>query len=157
MEINSNGYEINENKKLVHRISCRKAHGWFPPTWIVHHCDGNKLNNAPENLIALTQKFHQKLHTYFGFNTLLPSRSETLFWFERFFLNPKKCKQRMRRVSNQRRHAEWRTRRIAYPKKLKTKKKKKKDKPIQITKAVKVFKPVFLIRKSNNIEKRIEP
>lgn len=59
---------------LVHRKVCRDAHGPFPRHWDVHHIDGNKLNNAPENLIAVAPGLHQSLHRCHRPPTALPAR-----------------------------------------------------------------------------------
>lgn len=32
------------------------------PGEIVHHIDGNKRNNSPENLMVMTQSEHARLH-----------------------------------------------------------------------------------------------
>ena len=31
---------------------------------VIHHIDGNKLNNTPENLVELTPKQHKRIHAY---------------------------------------------------------------------------------------------
>ena len=46
----------------LHREICRKAHGDFPDDWDVHHIDGNRLNNHPSNLVALSKSDHRKKH-----------------------------------------------------------------------------------------------
>ncbi len=61
--LQNNGYVLNEQGKLVHRVVCRQAHGPFPSNWVVHHIDENKSNNVPENLIAMPRRFHDKIHT----------------------------------------------------------------------------------------------
>jgi len=45
-----------------YREVCAKAHGSFPGRWIVHHVDGNRYNNDPDNLIALPRWTHEQLH-----------------------------------------------------------------------------------------------
>lgn len=57
------GYQVNLRGKLIHRIVCRQAWGPFPNNWHVHHCDENKLNNSPSNLIAVPAKLHNRIHS----------------------------------------------------------------------------------------------
>jgi hypothetical protein len=47
-----------------HRIIFAKALGFqtWPEGWEVHHIDGNKINNHPDNLALVTKKGHQRLH-----------------------------------------------------------------------------------------------
>ncbi len=33
-----------------------------PPGFQIHHIDGNRVNNVPENLIALDPQTHQRIH-----------------------------------------------------------------------------------------------
>lgn len=47
---------------LEHRITWENAHGPLQPGQVVHHIDGDKQNNAPENLVALTQADHARQH-----------------------------------------------------------------------------------------------
>jgi hypothetical protein len=35
---------------------------YLSPFYEVHHIDGNRLNNSPENLMVLTKSEHMKLH-----------------------------------------------------------------------------------------------
>lgn len=70
-----NGYERDsKTKRLVHRTVCRKAHGKFPSSWHVHHVNGEKKDNRPENLIALPGACHFAIHKRFGFSEGLPDR-----------------------------------------------------------------------------------
>lgn len=56
----------NRNKKgnyALHRVVVENKLGRIlTPLEHVHHIDGNKLNNEPENLIALTRSEHTKIH-----------------------------------------------------------------------------------------------
>jgi hypothetical protein len=58
-----------ETKKLVHRTVCRQKAA-FPRNWDVHHVDGNKLNNAVDNLVPLPRALHAAVHR----RAELPSR-----------------------------------------------------------------------------------
>lgn len=61
--LDGNGYQRDEQTgKLIHRQMCKEAHGDFPAKWDVHHIDYNKLNNDPENLIALPVPVHIQAH-----------------------------------------------------------------------------------------------
>lgn len=51
----------NGNKRL-HREVWRSIHGEIPEGGIVHHIDGNTLNNNPDNLCCLTNSAHTHLH-----------------------------------------------------------------------------------------------
>jgi hypothetical protein len=61
--LQDNGYLLDKRGRLIHRLICIEAHGQFPSNWIVHHIDENKLNNSPENLIALPRRLHAKIHS----------------------------------------------------------------------------------------------
>jgi uncharacterized C2H2 Zn-finger protein len=85
--IDNNGYlRFNNTNKLVHRWIAEKNIGRkLKPDEIVHHKDGNKLNNSPENLYVFSsQKEHQKLHNKkniqnFFLKLLLPRSIYRLF------------------------------------------------------------------------------
>lgn len=53
--------EGNHNKQL-HRLIFEKFHGSIPEKYIVHHCDGDKLNNCILNLELLTFGKHNVVH-----------------------------------------------------------------------------------------------
>jgi len=58
-----NGYVYNYKSREHVRIFC----GWLglkqmPSGYVVHHIDGNKMNNDMSNLIMLTRPEHAKLH-----------------------------------------------------------------------------------------------
>lgn len=59
MEINTNSKEYRKEYRRI----CKDAHGDFPWHYHVHHIDRNRLNNAPENLIALHPQLHSKIHS----------------------------------------------------------------------------------------------
>ena len=86
----NNGYlRFNDTNKLVHRWVAEKNIGRkLKPNEIVHHIDGNKLNNSSENLqIFSSQDEHQKLHNKqnienFFLKLFLPRSIYKLFrWF----------------------------------------------------------------------------
>jgi hypothetical protein len=63
--IDNNGYlRFNDSNKLVHRWIAEKNIGRkLKPSEIVHHRDGNRLNNSPENLqVFSSQDEHHSLH-----------------------------------------------------------------------------------------------
>jgi len=67
-----------ESHKLVSRkvafeqVYRRNRHRYPLPFryYLVHHKDGDKLNNDPENLELLTREQHNKLHSSFTMNQL---------------------------------------------------------------------------------------
>lgn len=56
--IKINGVRINEHRYVMEQIIGRK----LTSNEIVHHIDGNKLNNNPDNLQLLTRKQHVQVH-----------------------------------------------------------------------------------------------
>mgnify|MGYP001590194261 CR=1 FL=1 len=65
--INKNGYKgyIDENgkKRYTHRRVLEKKFGnKIFDGYVVHHLDGNKLNNRSENLVSIPRKLHNKYH-----------------------------------------------------------------------------------------------
>lgn len=69
--LNRGGYrllEIKGEKILEHRYLWEKRFGKIPKGLILHHIDGNLLNNRIENLALMTQKAHLKLHGISGWN-----------------------------------------------------------------------------------------
>lgn len=63
---NGNGYQVFKDKEgkeiLIHRRVCEKKYKNIPPGFIVHHIDGDKTNNRPDNLILLHPKDHYRVH-----------------------------------------------------------------------------------------------
>ena len=49
--------------ELLHRYVYRKEYGEIPDGCHIHHIDGNKSNNAPENLKCLNSADHLSYHT----------------------------------------------------------------------------------------------
>lgn len=63
----SEGYLVDckdrDNKKLIHRLIYEQTHNCvLTSADIIHHKDGNKLNNSPDNLVKLTRAEHMNLH-----------------------------------------------------------------------------------------------
>lgn len=59
------GYEFTMTEKgwvRTHRLVWEAAHGPLSKSQVVHHKDGNRLNNALKNLEAMTYSAHAKLH-----------------------------------------------------------------------------------------------
>jgi hypothetical protein len=53
----------NKNRVFEHILVWEKAHGYaLPESLVVHHLNGIKTDNRPENLIAVTQGEHMRLH-----------------------------------------------------------------------------------------------
>lgn len=60
--LNERGYPLTKSGKLEHREIYREVYGKIPSGWIVHHIDQCKINNKPDNLVALPQPLHLELH-----------------------------------------------------------------------------------------------
>ena len=57
------GYYLNSTiRKRLHRYVWENEKGSIPAGYHVHHIDGNKANNAIENLELLSSREHQVLH-----------------------------------------------------------------------------------------------
>lgn len=65
MKLNKKGYQY-DNNGFIHRQVILHKYGLkeIPKNRIVHHRDGNKQNNAPQNLVLIPPKVHNK-HTAF--------------------------------------------------------------------------------------------
>jgi HNH endonuclease len=53
-----NGVKIAEHRHIVQQREGRK----LTSDEVVHHADGNPLNNDPDNLVVLSRSEHQRLH-----------------------------------------------------------------------------------------------
>lgn len=67
--ITKNGYRMfcrgsrkNNKKTYEHRIVWEKYYGKIPKGYVIHHIDGNKLNNKIENLQLMLLSEHAKMH-----------------------------------------------------------------------------------------------
>lgn len=57
------GYYLNGTLNLrAHRYAYEQANGPIPPGFQIHHKDGDKANNHPDNLEALSASDHMRLH-----------------------------------------------------------------------------------------------
>jgi hypothetical protein len=58
---------LNKDKREVvsqHKYNFIKHYKIIPKSWqVIHHIDGDKLNNKPENLRLMTFNKHRKLHS----------------------------------------------------------------------------------------------
>jgi len=52
-----------KDRVLTHRLVAEQIYGDIPEGYIIHHKDGNKLNNSSCNLEILDRKLHVKYHT----------------------------------------------------------------------------------------------
>jgi len=63
--VNHNGYlavSVNYKKKLQHVLVAEEMLGHeLPPGSVVHHIDGDRLNNDPKNLVICPSQAHHKL------------------------------------------------------------------------------------------------
>lgn len=51
-----------KRRRLTYREIYERANGKIPDGYVVHHIDGDSSNNDPENLVALTNSEHMKIH-----------------------------------------------------------------------------------------------
>lgn len=78
------GYFVTKNGRLLHRVICRQVHGPIPHKWVVHHIDGQKLNNHPSNLIAIPDELHCTIHQLLR----LPDRERIEKWLQNLGSRP---------------------------------------------------------------------
>ena len=62
--IKSQYRSLNKGKEKEHQAIWMRANhmGAIPRGCVVHHINGNKLDNRPENLILLPRSYHTQLH-----------------------------------------------------------------------------------------------
>lgn len=51
-----------KRRLLLHRVLWEDKHGPIPDGFVVHHIDGNRWNNEPENLELLSSAQHSRHH-----------------------------------------------------------------------------------------------
>ena len=64
---NDGYYQISSGEhkgSLLHRLIYEDEYGPIPAGFCVHHKDGDKANNAPNNLILLSKSHHHSLHMH---------------------------------------------------------------------------------------------
>lgn len=58
-----NGYKLTEDgSNLEHRAVWIEHHGAILSGWVVHHIDFDKQNNDIDNLVALPEHYHNRIH-----------------------------------------------------------------------------------------------
>jgi len=57
------GYLCDEKYNIIHRVISEKTDGKIPNRWHVHHCDFNKQNNDPGNLVQIPASLHSYIHS----------------------------------------------------------------------------------------------
>lgn len=62
IKLNENGYLQHKKYGLLHRHVYELHFGKLKPNYIVHHIDGDKVNNDLTNLIAMPAHCHDLLH-----------------------------------------------------------------------------------------------
>ena len=71
-------FDTGTGKKGVyeHRLIAREIMGRnLYEDEVVHHLDGNKINNSPDNLLVLSNSQHTKLHQWLDKNIVIPKPS----------------------------------------------------------------------------------
>jgi hypothetical protein len=64
VKLSDNGYYLDTiTGRYIHRIIAEKKFGRRLKKFeVVHHIDGNKLNNDPRNLFVCYWEFHDQIH-----------------------------------------------------------------------------------------------
>ena len=53
---------VNGKPVTLARRIYKKYHGAIPDGYEIHHIDGDRFNDSPENLVAVSHEEHVKLH-----------------------------------------------------------------------------------------------
>ena len=66
----------NKSRQYEHRVIGATIKGRIlDKNEVVHHLDGNKSNNSPDNLLILDNAQHTKLHSWLDKNIIMPKPS----------------------------------------------------------------------------------
>lgn len=80
---NKGGYKVCPEGP-IHVVVYKKIYGKPPSGWHIHHIDCNKLNNTPDNLIALPKEVHVFIHKEIKRTKRIITRSEFQFYIDQF-------------------------------------------------------------------------
>jgi hypothetical protein len=67
--------QVNGKNLQEHRLIWELHYGKIPDGMIVHHIDGNKMNNNIDNLKAMTFTEHNNIHTHIPWNKGVTSKN----------------------------------------------------------------------------------
>lgn len=64
IELGYRTFAVNKKRKAEHRMVWEAANGPIPPKHVIHHKNGDKLDNRLENLELMTRSQHRKHHEH---------------------------------------------------------------------------------------------
>ena len=66
INVSKRGYKLirvpGRGEMKYHRYLWEKEHGTIPKEYVIHHVNGDKLDNRMDNLIMLSERDHLKMH-----------------------------------------------------------------------------------------------
>lgn len=74
-------YKVKDGKS-VHRVIYEKNFGKIPIGFHVHHIDCDSHNNKPENLIALSEYHHVRLHQILKISRIVMTKHQIENWLK---------------------------------------------------------------------------